>query len=71
MSDMMVIRLLFQGLVNRKRAANHNGGSTGVHVTVYGFNSSVGIATGYKLDNRGLGVRFKARTGNFSLLRCV
>jgi hypothetical protein len=33
--------------------------------------SSVGIATGYRLDDRMIGVRFTAGAGNFSLLRRV
>jgi hypothetical protein len=33
--------------------------------------SSIGIATGYGLDDRMIGVRFPAGTGNFSLRHCV
>jgi hypothetical protein len=33
--------------------------------------SSVGIATGYELDNRGSGFRFPVGDGNFSLLHRV
>jgi hypothetical protein len=33
--------------------------------------SSVGIALGYRLDDRGYRVRFPARAGNFSLHRSV
>jgi hypothetical protein len=34
-------------------------------------NSSVGIATGYGLDNRSSRVRFPVGTENFFLLHCV
>jgi hypothetical protein len=33
--------------------------------------SSVGMATGYGLNDRGSGVRFTAGTGNFSLLHRI
>jgi hypothetical protein len=33
--------------------------------------SSVGIALGYGLDDRVIGVRFQAGAGNFSLHHCV
>jgi len=33
--------------------------------------SSVGIATGYRLDDRSSWVRFPAGAGNYSLLHCV
>jgi hypothetical protein len=33
--------------------------------------SSVGIATGYRLNDQMIGVRFSAGTGNFSLLHRV
>jgi hypothetical protein len=33
--------------------------------------SSVGIALGYGLDDRGSRVRFPARAGNFSLHHCI
>jgi hypothetical protein len=32
---------------------------------------SVGIATGYRLDDRGSGIRFPVDVGSFSLLHCV
>jgi hypothetical protein len=37
----------------------------------YGYNSSVGIALGYVLDDQGSRVRFPAGAGNFSLHRLV
>jgi hypothetical protein len=36
-------------------------------VSIYNRDSSVGIALGYGLDDRGSRVRFPAGTGNFSL----
>jgi hypothetical protein len=38
---------------------------------VYTLGSSVGIATGHGLDDRGTEVRLPAGVGNFSLLHCV
>jgi hypothetical protein len=42
-----------------------------INVYIYSRDSSVGIATGYGLDDRGWGVRFPARDGNFYLLHRV
>jgi hypothetical protein len=46
--------------------------STIINVFTYkSCDSSVGIALGYGLDDRGSRVRFPARAGNFSLHHCV
>jgi hypothetical protein len=42
-----------------------------VHDMLTSRDSSVGIATGYGLDNRMIGVRFPAGAGNFSIQRRV
>jgi hypothetical protein len=40
-------------------------------MTVMSRDSSVGIALGYRLDDRGSRVRFPAGAGNISLRHCV
>jgi hypothetical protein len=41
------------------------------HIYMESQRSSVGIMTGYGLNNRGSGFQFPAGAGNFSILHCI
>jgi hypothetical protein len=48
-----------------------NGNKSSTYTSIKSRDSSVGIAIGYRLDDRGYRARFPVGAGNFSLHHCV